>query len=128
MDATRWQRVEQLFHQALELRAEARDAYLHAACGDDRALRAEVESLLAQAPHSDRFLNVPALELAAATNAPVDAPPRRPRRRSTGRGPTAAPCASAIAWITTACCASWAKAAWAWCSRPKTNASAGAWR
>ena len=72
MDATRWQHVEQLFHRALELRAEARDAYLHAACGDDRALRAEVESLLAQAPHSDQFLNVPALELAAATTSPVD--------------------------------------------------------
>jgi hypothetical protein len=41
-----WQRVEQLFHEALGLAPEDRSAFLSAACtGDDGMLR-EVQSLL----------------------------------------------------------------------------------
>lgn len=72
METGRLARVEELFHRALALRGDARDAYLEAACGDDPGLRAEVDSLLAQASQSDRFLTVPALELAAG---PPLAPP-----------------------------------------------------
>ena len=43
----RHQRLEQLFHEAVELRAEEWDAFLEAACPGDPALRAEVAVLLA---------------------------------------------------------------------------------
>jgi len=43
---TRLGRVRDLFAEALEREAEARTAYLDRACGDDPALREEVESLL----------------------------------------------------------------------------------
>lgn len=72
MDRTRWTRVEALFHQALELGGPGRDEWLHEACGGDDALRAEVASLLAQEPRSDRFLDVPALDAASRL---VDPPP-----------------------------------------------------
>lgn len=43
---TRWQQIEDLFHEALEFPAEGRAAFLEAACGRDTELRREVESLL----------------------------------------------------------------------------------
>ena len=45
-ETLRWQRVEGLFHEALELPKEARDAFLAEACGEDAELRAELASLL----------------------------------------------------------------------------------
>jgi serine/threonine protein kinase/Tfp pilus assembly protein PilF len=45
----RWARVEELFAEALGRTPEGRDAFLAEACGDDAALRHEVESLLAAA-------------------------------------------------------------------------------
>jgi serine/threonine-protein kinase len=47
MSDNRWQRVEAIFHRAVELRPEARSALLDEACGADESLRREVESLLA---------------------------------------------------------------------------------
>ncbi|MCC6928158.1 MAG: serine/threonine protein kinase, partial [Gemmatimonadaceae bacterium] len=44
---TRLARIRELFDSALEMPTEARSDYLARACGDDRTLRAEVESLLA---------------------------------------------------------------------------------
>ena len=41
-----WQRIEKLFQSALELEPAHRAAFLAQACGDDEALRHEVESLL----------------------------------------------------------------------------------
>ena len=41
-----WQRIEKLFQSALELELEQRAAFLDQACGDNEALRHEVESLL----------------------------------------------------------------------------------
>ncbi len=55
-----WERVEQLFHEALGLASEDRSAFLSAACiGDDGMLR-EVESLL-HADESTRILPEPFL-------------------------------------------------------------------
>uniref|UniRef100_Q01P42 non-specific serine/threonine protein kinase n=1 Tax=Solibacter usitatus (strain Ellin6076) TaxID=234267 RepID=Q01P42_SOLUE len=48
MDAQRFQRVEQLYHQALERPASERSAFLGKACAGDDALRQEVASLLDQ--------------------------------------------------------------------------------
>ncbi len=74
MDAARWQRAEEIFHRALELREQERDGYLRAVCGDDGDLLADVVSLLARVPGSHRFLNAPALEVAALSAGPAAAP------------------------------------------------------
>jgi hypothetical protein len=42
--------IERLFHEARDRPPAERDAWLSRVCGDDAALRREVESLLAQAP------------------------------------------------------------------------------
>lgn len=52
MTPERYQRIGQLFDAALEQAPEARAAFLAAACGDDVALRAEVEQLLAHQEES----------------------------------------------------------------------------
>jgi len=46
-ETVRWQRIEALFHQALEVDAKDRAAWVRETCGDDAELRAELESLLA---------------------------------------------------------------------------------
>lgn len=48
-ETVRWQRIEVLFHRALEVDEDARAAWVQQACGDDLELRAELESLLAPA-------------------------------------------------------------------------------
>ena len=47
MDPKRWQHVQQLFDEALELSSEERASFLDAACGEDAELRQDVASLLA---------------------------------------------------------------------------------
>jgi serine/threonine-protein kinase len=44
MDRARWERIQALFHDAVDLPDDARDAFLQAACGDDRDLLAEVRA------------------------------------------------------------------------------------
>jgi serine/threonine protein kinase len=51
-----WDRVEELFHGALEHAPEARDAFLDEACGDDRGLRQQVELLLSNDVRAESFL------------------------------------------------------------------------
>ena len=46
MDQHRWQRIERLYHSALERDPEQRSSYLAQECRDDEDLRREVESLL----------------------------------------------------------------------------------
>jgi serine/threonine-protein kinase len=65
MKPERWQRIEQLYHKALELDAQERIAFLVQACPDDPALRREIEALLAANDRADGFLAAPALELEA---------------------------------------------------------------
>jgi hypothetical protein len=50
MSGDRWQRVNDLFHAALEREGAARDTFLRKVCGADEALYAEVVSLIAQRP------------------------------------------------------------------------------
>ena len=58
MASERWQRVEDLFLEALAVPAAARTAFLHDACAGDASLEREVHELLA---HSDSsFLETPA--------------------------------------------------------------------
>jgi Tol biopolymer transport system component len=65
MTPERWQKIEQLYHAALEREESQRAAYLHEVCAGDDALRREVESLLAQEKRRDGFLESPAMEVAA---------------------------------------------------------------
>ena len=46
MDQNRWQKIEQLYHSALERPLDQRQAFLAAQCGDDEELQREIESLL----------------------------------------------------------------------------------
>ena len=48
MDPQRWQKVEALYHSALERASDERVVFLTEQCGSDDVLRREVESLLAQ--------------------------------------------------------------------------------
>ena len=47
MDHTRWQRIDDVFGQALDVPSEHREAFLDEACGGDQELRRAVERLLA---------------------------------------------------------------------------------
>ena len=66
------QRIEDLCDAALELPADERAAFVAAACGNDDALRREVEALLAHAPDAERFLATPLGDLAAQILADED--------------------------------------------------------
>ncbi len=54
-----WRRVKEVFHAVVALPAEARPGYLRQACGDDAALCAEVESLLAAADGAGALMASP---------------------------------------------------------------------
>ncbi len=65
MQADRWQKIETLFHQALEQQPRQRAAFLVAACGTDQELLREVESLLATHQQDGGVLGDTASDLAA---------------------------------------------------------------
>ena len=46
MDATRWQQIQTIFHEAVDLPGAERHPFLKAACGDDHALLSEVMAML----------------------------------------------------------------------------------
>jgi eukaryotic-like serine/threonine-protein kinase len=63
---SRWSRLESLYHQAAALPAAERARFLTDACQDDRALRAEVEAMLA---HEDtEFLEDPIVPVAGVSD------------------------------------------------------------
>ena len=62
---TRWQQVEKICQSALELEESRRAAFLEQACAGDEELRREVESLLKFDRRGHRFIEEPALEVAA---------------------------------------------------------------
>src|SRR6187402_3405561 len=64
MTPERWQRIDRLFHQALEHETGERPAFLDQACGSDSALRSEVESLLEAHDRGGNFLSVAAAPFA----------------------------------------------------------------
>jgi serine/threonine protein kinase len=61
MTPERWQRAKELFAEALERIPAERANFIKNACGDDEALRAEVESLLAEEHAVGDFLSSPAI-------------------------------------------------------------------
>ena len=56
----RWSVIEPLLDAALELEPARRPEFLDRACAGDRALRAEVENLLAACERDDGILSEPA--------------------------------------------------------------------
>ncbi len=64
MNRERWQRVNEIFHAALEHDPHARASYLRDATAGDPELLREVETLLATHAHANGFLDRPAWEVA----------------------------------------------------------------
>jgi len=70
-DPARWQRVKDLLARALEMPPDERTRFLEQACGADRSLRAEVESLLAFSQDAEeRLHSLPQDWIADAVRAP----------------------------------------------------------
>ncbi len=63
MQDDRWQRIDELFHTALQVAGESRAAYLESTCSGDVDLRLELERLLVCHMKAASFLEEPALEL-----------------------------------------------------------------
>jgi len=60
-----WQQIKAIFYSAQECAPADRASFLNSACGDDEAMRQEVESLLAAHETNEDFLGTPAYELMA---------------------------------------------------------------
>jgi serine/threonine protein kinase len=56
-----WQKVREVFDSALRYRPEERRNFVHQACGEDKLLLAEVESLLSSLDSAENFLETPAV-------------------------------------------------------------------
>src|SRR5262245_53999084 len=60
-----WERIEWLYHAALDRDANERAAFLAEICAGDESLRGEVESLLHCDARAEQFMESPAIEIAA---------------------------------------------------------------
>ena len=67
MTPERFEQLQELYTRAAELSDSRRSAFLDEACGDDSALRRDVESLLAEEQPARTFLEEPAIQTAAKT-------------------------------------------------------------
>ena len=65
MDSERWKQVDDLLQSVMDRAPEERDAFLRQACAGDETLEREVRSLLTSEEQAGRFLENPALEVAA---------------------------------------------------------------
>ena len=65
MTPERWQQINALYHNALELDAKRQAAFLNQACAGDAELRDEVESLISSHDQAGSFITEPALKVAA---------------------------------------------------------------
>ena len=63
MTSDRWERIAEIYHAAVALGPDERQPFLDTACGPDRELRLEVESLLARAADASGFLEATAVQL-----------------------------------------------------------------
>jgi Tol biopolymer transport system component/aminoglycoside phosphotransferase (APT) family kinase protein len=78
-DVRRWNRVKSVFQNALERPTAERGPFLRSACGDDRELQGEVESLLAAHAAAGSFAQSPAIEALPPSAADAFANPTVPR-------------------------------------------------
>jgi len=65
MDSERWKQIDDVLQSVLDRLPEERDAFLRQACAGDQTLEREVRSLLRSEEQAGRFLENPALEVAA---------------------------------------------------------------
>jgi serine/threonine protein kinase len=65
MTPEHWQRIDQLFQAAIELKPEERVSFLDQTCAGDEELRSAVEALIASDEHGLSFIEDPAFEMAA---------------------------------------------------------------
>ena len=65
MDSEQWKQVDNVLQAALDRAPEERDAFLRQACAGDEPLEREVRSLLTSDERAGRFLDNPAIEVAA---------------------------------------------------------------
>jgi serine/threonine protein kinase/tetratricopeptide (TPR) repeat protein len=74
MNPERWQKLDRLFHQALEYDSGERGAFIAEACEGDDLLKRELESMLAHQRQAGRFIEQPAFELVAEmiVDEPID--------------------------------------------------------
>ncbi|MEK6279919.1 MAG: protein kinase [Acidobacteriota bacterium] len=63
----RWQHLKALLHSALERQPDERAAFLAEACGDDEALREDLQSFLVHEEQASSFIEQPAFGVMAAT-------------------------------------------------------------
>ena len=69
MNPERWHQVERLYHDALELQPDERDAFLKEVCAGDEALHHEVLTLLRVDARAGSFLDESALDVASRLDA-----------------------------------------------------------
>ncbi|MEZ4416064.1 MAG: serine/threonine-protein kinase [Gemmatimonadota bacterium] len=69
-DSRRWARIEEVFHQALEVDADGRERFVAHACEGDPALEARVRALLAAEDEAGGFLETPIARVNEASEAP----------------------------------------------------------
>ena len=60
MNPDRWQRLNELFHAALQQPSDLRERFIQQACEDDETMRAELSSLLRCHDQATSFLETPA--------------------------------------------------------------------
>ena len=61
MANAQWQKVREIFDSALRHKPHERRRFVNEVCGDDRTLRAEVESLLSSHDSAESFMETPAV-------------------------------------------------------------------
>ena len=61
MDAEKWQKINELFHEALKLKTGERDLFLASSSQGDDKLYGEVRKLLSAYEKSDDFIKSPVL-------------------------------------------------------------------
>jgi Tol biopolymer transport system component len=60
MEPERWQQIDKLLGEALELEVSRRAAFLDQACAGDEELRRKIDALLAAHEHAESFIEAPA--------------------------------------------------------------------
>lgn len=75
MERERWERVEQIFHGALQVEERCRGDFVRRSCAGDEDLRREVESLLAHHRETGTFIETPAFE---GVGSNIHRPPTHP--------------------------------------------------
>jgi len=68
MSPERWQRLQELFHQALELSGAQREDFIGRECADDAEMRAELEQLLQAQSDPMQMVNAELADYGAATD------------------------------------------------------------